>query len=324
MVYDARGSQNVHNDQFLTDISIGWPNGDMVGEQLMPSLRLKKQSDKYYIYGREGWGLDIGGDYRGPGDEANEVSGLVMSSDSYFAQEHALQVGVADEENDNADSPLEPFIDATELVTARVLLVRELAIKTLVTTAANFASGNSVTLSGTAQWNDYVNSNPILDWRTGVRATHAKLFNEPNTGLIPYQVMSQLMDHPDFIERIKYSERGVLTAEIIAAIFNIGKIIVPGVGYNAANLGQTASLSYLWGKDVLMAYVPTRPARKTPAFGYEFVWGINSQPQVIDRWYESNRARTVIRARRRYDLKLPAQDSLGKAIGGYLIKTAVA
>ena len=132
------------------------------------------------------------------------------------------------------------------------------------------------------------------------------------------------MDHPDFIERIKYSERGVLTAEIIAAIFNIGKIIVPGVGYNSANLGQTASLSYLWGKDVLMAYVPTRPARKTPAFGYEFVWGINSQPQVIDRWYESNRARTVIRARRRYDLKLPAQDSLGKAIGGYLIKTAVA
>lgn len=295
-----------------------------MGEQLLPSIKVKFQSNKYYIYGREQWGLDAGGDMRGPGDEANEISGLVLGSDTYFAQEHALQVPVVDEEVQNADSPLDPMVDGTELVTARVLLGRELQIKNLVTTAANFAAGNSVTLSGTSQWNDYVNSNPVLDWRTGVRAMHSKLFIEPNVGVIPYQVMSQLMDHPDFIERIKYSERGVLTAEIIAAIFNIGKIIVPGVGYNSANLGQAATLTYLWGKDVLMAFVPDRPGLKVPAFAYEYTWTYDGQPQTADRWYEPQRGRTVIRVRRRYDTKLTALDSVNKSIGGYIIKTAVA
>jgi hypothetical protein len=325
MVYDARGSQNVHQDQVLTDISVAYPQGDLVGEALVPAVRVKKQSDKYGVYGREAWGLDTGGDYRAPGAEANEVSGMQVSTESYFCQEHALQVRVTKEEIENSDSWLDPMADATELVTSRLLLVRELAIKNMVTTAANLTSGNSVTLSGTSQWNDYVNSDPIGVWRTGVRTFHGKLFFEPNLGVIPYQVMSQLMDHPDFIERIKYSERGVLTAEIIASIFNIPRIIVPGVGYNSANLGQTASLGYLWGKDVLMAYVPPRPGRRVPAFAYEFVWPENgSQVQMAERWWEQSRKSWVIRVSRRYDLQFIAQDASDKGLAGYLIKAAVA
>jgi hypothetical protein len=325
MVYDSRNPGAIQVDKFLTGISVGWPNGDLVGERLFPSVRVGVQSDKYPVFGREQWGVDVGGDYRAPGTAANEVTGLALSTDTYFAQEHALAVGVADEEVDiNTSTDIDPIVDATELVTARVLLIRERAMQTMVGTAANYASGNSTTLSGTAQWNDYVNSAPISDWRTGVRAMHAKLFIEPNTAVIPYQVMSQLMDHPDFIERIKYSERGVLTAEIIAAIFNIGSVIVPGVGHNTANLGQTATLAYLWGKDVIMAYVPARPGKRIPAFAYEFTWPIGGQVQQVDRWYEQVNKRRVIRMTRRYDLKLVAQDAALKAIGGYLIKTAVA
>lgn len=325
MVYDTQGGGVNHIDVALTNISIGYPNNGFVGERLFPTVQVRKQSDKYYIFNREGWRAELA-DWRAPGTVANEIPGLRVSLDTYFAQEHALQIAVPDEERENVDSPLAPDRDGTELVTQKIWLGREIAMKNLVLTAANYPAAHTVTLSGTSQWNDYTNSNPISDIKTGVRQIHSVLFMEPNTAVIPYQVMSQLEDHPDFIERIKYSERGVLTPEIIAAVIGINNVIVPGVGFDTAtNPGASVSLGYLWGKDVLLAWVPPRAGLRTPAFGYEFVWGYGGgRPQAVDRWREEPRASDVIRVRRRYDLKLTALDANSKSIAGYLIKAAIA
>jgi hypothetical protein len=135
--------------------------------------------------------------------------------------------------------------------------------------------------------------------------------------------MSVLEDHPDFIERIKYSERGILTPEIIGAILGMQSIVVPGTGVAAGNPGQTLTVGYLWGDDVVMAYVPSNPGQKIPAYGYEFTWGFGGgNKQVVDRWREDRRKSDVIRCSRRYDVKMTALDASSKQIAGYLIKNA--
>lgn len=318
--YNPSGSGNVHIDQVLTNISIGWPNNGLVGEKLLPSVPVRKQSDKYYIFGREGWLPED--DARAPGTVANEIAGLAVSTDTYYAREHSLQIPVTDEERENVDSPLAPDRDATELVTSKIMLGREVAIKTLVTTTGNYASGHSTTLSLGAQWNsaNYATSDPISDLRTGKSVVHSKIFMEPNTLVVPYQVMTALEDHPDFLERIKYSERAIFSPELLASVLGFSTVIVPGVGYNSANPGATPTLGYLWGKDVVMAWVPPRPGLKIPAFGYEFTWGT----QYVDRWREEPRKSDLIRASRRYDLKLTALDVNNLSIAGYLIKAAIA
>jgi hypothetical protein len=322
-VYNVTGSGNVHIDQALTNISVGWPTVGLAGAALFPAVSVRKQSDKYYIFGREGWLPEH--DLRAPGTEANEISGAAVSLDTYYAQEHALQIAVTDEERENADSPLSPDRDGTLLVTSKILLGRERAFQTIATTAANYSSGNTVTLSGTSQWNDYANSDPISDLRSAKIAINARIFQDPNVAVIPYQVMVKLEDHPDFLERIKYSERAIFSPELLASVLGFDKVIVPGVGVNTAHLGATASLGYLWGKDVIVAYVPGGPGLKVPAYGYEFVWN----NQTVDRWREDKRKSDVIRISRYYDVKLVAQgdagtSDAGKSIAGYLIKTAVA
>lgn len=318
MVYSPTGSGNQHVDQILTQIALGYNPGNMIGDMLFPQVPVKKQSDKYYVFGYETWSAHP--DLRAPGTVANEIPGISLSTDTYYAQEHALQIPVTDEERKNVDSPLAPDRDGTELITQKVLLGREMAIHTMVTTAANFASGLSTTLSGTSQWSDYVNSDPITNIKTGIRAVHAKIFTTVNTAVMPYQVMTILEDHPDFIDRIKYSERAIITPEIIAAMLGIPNILVPGLGYNSAADGQTPVLGYLWGKDVLLAYVPPRAGYKIPAFGYEFVW----ETPYVDRWREVQRKSDIIRYQRAYDLKFIAVDGSADSIAGYLIKAAVA
>jgi hypothetical protein len=324
-VYDPRGGGNVHIDRVLTNISMGYPNEDLLGPVLSPSVRVAKQSDLYYVHGREGWVVEPGSDVRAPGTEANEIPGLKLSTNPYFAREYALQIPVTDEERENADAPLSPDRDGTELVTGKLLLARELRMKDMFTTAANYAAGNSTTLVGTQQFNDAANSNPISVFKTARDALHAKLFIRPNLAVIPYQVMSALEDHPDFIERIKYSQAAFLTEDLIARMLGIPRIVVPGVGYNSARMGQTEAINYLWGKDIILAYVPQRPGLKTPAFAYEFTWRYpGGQEQITERWYEQKRKSTVIRVSRRYDIKFIAVDATCKSTAGYLIKNAVA
>jgi len=320
-VYNPTGSGNVHIDQALTQISLGWPTLGLAGAALFPSVTVRKQSDKYYVFGREGWLPEQ--DLRAPGTEANEISGASVSLDTYYAQEHSLQIAVTDEERENADSPLSPDRDGTDIVTSKIMLGRERTFQTIATTTANYASGHSTTLVGTAQWNDYANSDPISDLRTAKLTVHSKIFLEPNVAVIPYQVMTKLEDHPDFLERIKYSERAIFSPELLASVLGFDRVIVPGVGYNSANLGATPSIGYLWGKDVVVAYVPPSAGLKVPAYGYEFVWG----SQAVDRWREDRRKSDVIRLSRYYDVKIVAVGEgadAGQSIAGYVIKAAVA
>jgi hypothetical protein len=136
MVYSSTGSGSTHIDKLLTQISVAWPNNGLVGESLFPSVGVVKQSDKYYIFGREGWSPD--NDIRAPGTVANEVPGLSVSLDTYYAQEHSLQIPIPDEERENVDSPLAPDRDATELVTSKIMLGREIAMFNLVSTTSNY------------------------------------------------------------------------------------------------------------------------------------------------------------------------------------------
>jgi len=320
VVYNPNGGGNVHIDKILTQISIGWPQQGFVGEALFPAVPVNKQSDIYYVYGREGW-LPERGDERAPGTEANEIPGMQVSTQPYYAKEHALQIPVTDEERENADSPLSPDRDATELVTSKILLGRELAIRTLATTAANYATGNSATLSGTQQW-DNAASTPIANFKAGIMAVYAKLFLRVNTVVCPFQVMTVLEDHATILDRIKYSERAIFSPELLAALVGIDNWVVPGVGYNTAvNYGAAETLGYVWSDDVIMAWVPPRPGLKTPAYGYEFVWRYpGAGVQAVDRWREEKRKSDLVRVSRRYDLKHTALDGSGKVVAGYLYK----
>src|SRR3954462_7942555 len=145
-VWSPTGSGNVHIDTVLTNVSVGWPNNALVAENLFPTVRVNKQAGKYYIFGREAW-LAETSDYRAPGTEANEIPGFTVSLDTFYAQEHALQMAVTDEEREMVDAAFSPDRDAALLLTSKIALGRELAMYNLVTTSGNYASGHVVTMS---------------------------------------------------------------------------------------------------------------------------------------------------------------------------------
>ena len=255
--------ENVHKDQILTNISIMYRNAAYVGTELMPIVPVKKKSDIYYVYDSKADRFRIPKTLRAPKTESRTVDWKV-TTDGYVCDEHALNDLIDDIERDNADSPLNLEVDTVEFITDILQLGLEMRIKDIL----------EVSLSANApsiKWDIYTDgSDPIVDIETGKDAIHAVIFREPNILLLGKAVYDKLKHHPKILDRIKYVQKGVVTPELMASVFEVEKVIVGKAGYNTAKEGKPESLSYLWGKNAILAYVEPKPGIKKFSLGYTF------------------------------------------------------
>lgn len=256
--------QNVHVDKILTNISIKYANAAFVGTQLMPVVPVKKKSDIYYIYDSKADRLRIPKTLRAPKTESRTVDWKV-TEDGYVCDEHALNDLIDDIERDNADKPLNLEVDTTEFLTDIIGLSLELRIKTKLCTLKD----NDILI----KWSIYTDSDksdPIADIDAGKAAIHKEIFREPNVLLLSKPVFDVLKRHPKIIDLIKYTQKGVATADLLASLFGVEKVVVGKAGYNIAKEGKTANYNYLWGENAILAYVEPRPGIKKFSLGYTF------------------------------------------------------
>jgi hypothetical protein len=255
---------DVHTDAVLSGVSLMYQNDEYIADRVMPVVPVKKESDLYYTYTRN-WRLPEGS--RAPGAEAAEVEWNV-GTDTYTCQEYALKDKIPDRVRDNADAPLDPDVDTTENLTNLVTLLREKRVADIVFAGENH--GSTSALSGSDQWDDYAGSDPIDDVRTARAAVHLASGKMPNTMVVGLQVHLKLLDHPDILERIKYTQRGVITEDLIAQLFEVDNYIVGKALYDSSEEGGSESLGYVWGKNVALIYAESSPGLRKVSYGYQF------------------------------------------------------
>jgi len=303
--------QDVVVDPALSNVSIKYTNDTFIADMVLPIVKVSKQTGKYYVYDKAN--LRVDKTNRAAGSAANEIDFGVSPSGTYACDDHALKGFVVDEVQDQAEAALNPLIDETETVTEKLMLDREVNAATLLTSTANLTQ--NTTLSGTSQWSDYSNSDPIGDVRTARTTIHQNTFKKPNTLILGKQVFDILVEHPAIIERIKYSQLGVVTEELLARVFQVEKVLVGEAGSNTAVEGQTDSLSYVWGKNAIVAYISPVVRLKMLTLGVTFTYS----QRLVKRWRDEDREGTYVRVGNdNYVQKIVA------AAAGYLIKAVVA
>ncbi len=302
--------ENVHVDKILTNISIMYRNAAYVGTEIMPIVPVKKKSDIYYIYNSKADRFRIPKTLRAPKTESRTVDWKV-DTDGYVCDEHALNDLIDDIERDNADKPLNLQVDTVEFLTDILQLSLEMRIKDMLELKLTAHAPTS------GVWDDYTDAtatNPIADIEVGKDAIHAVIFKEPNVLLLGKAVFESLKHHPKILERIKYSQKAVLTTDLMAELFGIEKVIVGKAGYNAAKEGKAESLSYLWGKNAILAYVEPRPGIKKFSLGYTF------QSQK----FKTRRARIEVKHSDWFEVGEIETEKIVCAACGYRIADAIA
>lgn len=302
-------SKDVHVDAILSNVSIKYANGLAIADQVFPRVKVAKESDKYFTYTRD---FRIPKTYRGIGSESEGID-WEISTDSYFCEEYALHDDVFDRVRKNADAPLNMDVDTTEVLTDALIRDREKRVADIAFSSSHIT--NYTTLSGTNQWSDYAGSDPLGDIETGMLSVKAACGRVPNTVVLGEQVMSKLRNHPDLLERIKYTQKGVVTADLLSSLLpGNPKVLVGDLMYDSSQEGGTESLGYIWGKYALIAYVEASPGIRKMSLGYQFY----SQDREVSKWREDK-----IKGDR-IEVSEVSDEKLVSASCGYLIAGAVA
>lgn len=271
------GPGDVHLDQALTDLSVRFTQDhqEFIAAKVFPVVNVAFKSDKYFTYPREYWYRTDAGK-RAPATES-AGGGYAVSSDDYSAEVYAFHRDLDDQTRANAQSQITLEADATEYVTQNLLQLREQqwVEKYFVT---GVWTGES-TLSGTGQWSDYANSDPIDDMRTVIIDMARGTGKRPNKLVLGTEVWNKLQDHPAFLERVKYTEKAVIGTDILASLLNITDVLVPESIKQTKPEGETVSFSdyeFHLGKNALFLYVAPSPGLNTVSAGYTFNWsGLN-------------------------------------------------
>lgn len=318
---------SVHVDAILTNISVAYLQKaeNFIADKVFPVVPVDKKSDKYFVYTKNDWFRDEA-QRRADGTES-AGSGYNLTTGTYNADVYAFHKDVGDQTVANADAPLNPLREATEFVTNRMLLRKEIQfVSDFFTTGvwADDVTGVSGAPSSgeTKQWSDYTSSDPIDDIEEAKSEILGNTGLAPNTLVLGYEVFRQLKNHPDLVDRIKYTSSQTITEDMLARMFDIDRVLVARAVKATNNEGAAEAYGFAYGKAALLAHVAPSPGLLTPSAGYTFSWtgvsgGIGSTIGVSSFRMESLKAERV-EAEMAFDNKVISSDL------GYFWNTIVA
>lgn len=172
----------------------------------------------------------------------------------------------------DGSGPLSPEALSVMMIMNLVKLDRELRVANLVFNTATYPGGNQVTLSGTSQWSDQVNSNPV----TAILASLDIPLIRPNKMAIGRAAWTQLRSHPKVVQacNASFQGAGIAARQQVADLFELQEIVVGDSFVNNARRGQTAVMQRTWGKNCLLYYSNQQAAtERMPVFGFTAQFG---------------------------------------------------
>lgn len=269
---------DIYINRPLTNLSIAYFQGDMdfIANDVFPPVPVDHKSGDYYTYDKGDW-LRTSAQKRAPRTES-AGTGWNVGVDHYSTSVRAVHVDVADQDRANQDRPVFDLDrDATNLISRDMLLRREIDfIETYFGTGKWTTTDQTGVNAGPAanqflQWDDPA-STPIEDIEEQRLLMAQSTGIKPNVLVIGPQVYSVWKNHAEFIERIKYSQKGYITLDLIASLMDLDKIVVPMVVQNSAGEGAADSIDFMYGKSALLAYASASPGLFQPSAGYSFEW----------------------------------------------------
>jgi hypothetical protein len=267
----------VHVDAILTNLSVAYlqKRDNFIADKVFPVVPVEKKSDSYFVYDKNDWFRDEA-QRRAPGTES-AGSGYGLSTADYSCDKWAFHKDVDDDTMRNSDSPLNPKRDAAEYVASRMLIRKELQFVSDFLTTGIW--GTDVTgVSGTPgagefkQWSDFAASDPIEDVEAGKAGILSTTGFDANTLVLGYDVFRKLKGHPDVLDRIKYTSSQTVTAEMLARMFDIERVLVAKSVKATNKEGGTAAYGFAVGKVAALLHVADAPSLLTPSAGYTFGW----------------------------------------------------
>jgi hypothetical protein len=276
----------------------------------MPVAPVTKEADRFFVWDREDL-LRAEARARAPGDPA-PLRNFRVSNSPYKCDRDSIGHLLADPVVDNADPAINLPVSMTRALTQDLMMTMEANWATTFfgtgiwsgassSTDMTGAAAPASTAAGFVQWNDPA-SVPIEDIEGEANSIAENTGRRPNKLVLGAYVWSELKNHPDVLDRIKYTQRGVVTTDLLAGLLDLEMVEVMQATRNTGPEAGAESLAYIGGRHALLCYAPNTPALDMPSAGYSFRWtargpqprttreripGREGEEIVVEAWYDN-------------------------------------
>ncbi len=313
----------------LQNVSIQFRNTEYIGDRVFPILDGADPKAKITIYQKADWFRDEA-EIRAAGTRAKR-GGFKLDDVSFATKEYAFAKEVTDEDRRFAKSkmapPLQPDQDAIEFATDKVDLKKEIRIAAMII-GGTWADGNVGGEDTEGLWSPAGNTNTFLaDMTKARKSIKAKTGKRPNVLVLDEATYLALKECEAIAEKIKYTQRDVLTKELLAALLELDEVVVGSAIKNTSKetkAGTEFTGVNIWepnaGKG--MGFLCHRPAKiglKTPIAGLQVRLAYEDEsPRRITTWREPAEHQDVYEVAEETDIVLVHADL------GYLFKDTYA
>ncbi|MFO1404662.1 MAG: hypothetical protein U1E96_08775 [Azonexus sp.] len=257
-------------DPKLTAIAIAYRNPDvaLIADQVLPRVPTS-QEFKWLKYSLAD-GFTVPDTKVGRKSAPNQVDFSATEVQDKVAN-HGLDDLVPNEDIEADNQGVDPLGTAVAFLTNLVMLAREQRVASLVFNTASFAAGNQATLSGTGQWSDTANSDPVAAIGDALDVPVMR----PNIAVFGQQTWTKTRRHPKIVQAIKGTAQGsgMVSRAEFAEFFELQELYVGASFANTAKKGQAVSLARVWGKHAAFLYrdrAATNQAGTTFGFTAQF------------------------------------------------------
>lgn len=275
-------------NRYLTNMSMAFfaNTGDYVATSIFPICPVDFSTGYYYVFNKGDLARDnvqrkpkfgkVPPAQMGHTDETYkcEVDQIIVGIDQIGAQNYLRA---------NVPPSIDPKRTKNRYVTDQQLLHLD------ITFAENFfmsgvwenefegiASGTSAGGSQFIKFSD-ANSDPIKFFDARKRQIKLDGRRLPNKLTLGYDTFLALKEHPDLLERVKYTGSTANPAKVnervLAELFGVDEVKVLYATYNAAEEGQKDDMQFICEPDgALLSYTTPSPRIDEPSAGYIFTW----------------------------------------------------
>jgi len=303
-------------DVLLSGVSNGLFLKGYISEKLFPIIKSAQSTGKLGAYGTAH--LRIENTVKGGRGAYRRVESSTTSTSSYAIEGHGLEGMVTKEDYKNKVDPFDAEQDETIGLQSLIWLGKEKALADALTSTSIMTQ--NVTLSGTSQFSDYNNSDPVARFATARSVIRAACGVAPNVAALDWAVWNKLRFHPQMLDALgfKYDRPGGLLESEMASVLGVQRVEIADVVYESAVEGQTSALLPVWGKHIVFAVLPDSAQKRQVSLGYEVRYD-GEAPRKVYKWALNNPPdSTAILCEDNYD------QLVSSVAAGYLIKDCIA
>lgn len=276
-------------DAALTAISVRYSNpaANLIADQVLPRVDVPGEKYKWNVYNlADAFTLPDTKVGRKSRPNQVEFGGTEQTSS---VKDYALDDPIPQTDIDAAQalraqgiSSYDPEAAAVMGLTDLIALDREVRVANIVFNAATYDASRTQVLSGTSQFSDYTNSDPIGIINAALDAT---LVYRPNCMTIGRPGWTKLRSHPKIVNAVKgnVTGSGNVTTQQVAELFDLQNVWVGEAFLNTARKGQNAQLSRVWGKHLSLFYQDRNATNdRGITFGFSGVFGTRVSGRIAD------------------------------------------